>query len=376
MNEKKKQKKNDEGDPPKEDYPSIRRTDWVRKDLFRVNKRKWNDWRWQLRNRLTNNSYYEKNEVAPPLPMAITPYYYSVVYGSIPISNTVYPTENELIKSDGEYEDPLNEDGCSPVEGIVHRYPDRVLFLVTDQCATYCRYCTRSRRVGRRECATQSIEAGIKYINDHVEIRDVLISGGDPLTIDTFKLSKILMQLRSISHVDILRIGTKVPVVLPCRITKELVRMLKKYAPLYINIHFTHPDEITPEVEKACAMLADAGIPLGSQTVLLKGVNDDPEIIKELMLKLIKIRVKPYYLYQCDPIIGSAHFRTNVNVGKEIIKKLQGWITGFAVPKFVIDAPGGGGKIPIGNDGELGAAGRAHLLLNYKNEHYCYTDPS
>ena len=232
---------------------------------------------------------------------------------------------------------------------LVHRYPDRVLFLVTDFCSSYCRYCTRSHMIAGKgkSHASSDWDEALKYIREHSEIRDVLLSGGDPLTLPDEKLRYLFSELRSIPHVEIIRIGTKVPVVLPQRITPALVRLLRKFHPLYISIHFTHPEEITPEVSQACNRLADAGIPMGSQTVLLKGINDDPGVFKTLMHELLKIRVRPYYLYQCDPVPGSAHFRTPVDKGIEIIRSLRGFTSGYAVPHFVIDAPGGGGKIPI-----------------------------
>jgi lysine 2,3-aminomutase len=364
------------GGPQIEDYPSTKRTEWVRKNVFRASKRKWNDWRWQLRHRVLRTLETEGKY----LPGAITPYYYSLIHNkseSYPLSKTVMPDVKELIVTEDEMADPLGEEHDSPCCGIVHRYPDRVLFLVTSYCSTYCRYCTRSREVGHKDDLNEiQINKALEYIRSHLQIRDVLISGGDPLTMATGKLESIIKRVRAIPTVEIIRIGTKVPVVLPQRITKELVNMLKKYHPIFINIHFTHPDEITDEARKACAMLADAGIPLGSQTVLLKDVNDNTETMKSLMTKLVAIRVRPYYLYQTDLVAGTSHFRTTVKTGKEIIKSLQGNITGFAVPKYVIDAPEGGGKIPVGNDNQIGMNGLyKHVLRNYKGELYEYPDP-
>jgi lysine 2,3-aminomutase len=278
----------------------------------------------------------------------------------------------------GEADDPLGEDMDSPVPGLVHRYPDRVLFMVTDFCSTYCRYCTRSRMVGKSHDYCFNLdqwERAIKYIEATPAIRDVLLSGGDPLTLSDDRLDWMLSRLRRIPHVEFLRIGTKAPVVLPQRITPALTRMLKRYHPLWISIHFTHPDELTPETTQACARLADAGIPLGSQTVLLAGINDDVETMKRLMHGLLKIRVKPYYLYQCDPISGSSHFRTEVEKGLEIIRGLRGHTTGYAVPNYVIDAPGGGGKIPLLPDYVEGRDSDNLLLTNYKGGHYRYPDP-
>ena len=292
----------------------------------------------------------EKNviETEANLPIRITPYYASLISSSNPldaIRRTVVPTIEELNVSEGEAEDPLSEHQMQKTHCIVHRYPDRVLFLVTDFCSTYCRYCTRSHSVAKRSNHHSSMQQwleAIEYIKKNKNIRDVLISGGDPLTLPDNKLEFLLAQLRKIEHVEIIRIGTKVPVVLPQRITPELVKMLKKYHPLFLSIHFTHPEEITKETKLACNMLADAGIPMGSQTVLLKGINDNADIYKKLAHELLKIRVKPYYLYQCDPIEGSAHFRTSIEKGLEIMKKLRGFTSGYAIPYYVVDAPGGG----------------------------------
>ncbi|MCJ7829955.1 MAG: KamA family radical SAM protein, partial [Desulfobacterales bacterium] len=325
----------------------------------------WNDWQWQLRNRIRsvetlskiiNLSAEERKALEAQdggMPLAITPYYASLLdkmNPAHPLRRAVVPVGAELLQGAGEAEDPLGEESDSPVPGLVHRYPDRVLFLVTDSCSPYCRYCTRSRRVGRgagHEPGRARWENALAYIESRPEIRDVLISGGDPLTLGDEALEWLLTRLRRIPHVEIIRIGTKVPAVLPQRITGKLVRILKRFHPLWINIHFMHPDELTPETRTACTRLADAGIPLGSQTVLLKGINDDGETMKRLFQGLLKLRVRPYYLYQCDPIAGSAHFRTPVAKGLEIIRALRGHTTGLAVPHYVIDAPGGGGKIPL-----------------------------
>ncbi|NLI05400.1 MAG: KamA family radical SAM protein, partial [Actinomycetaceae bacterium] len=323
----------------------------------------WNDWRWQLQNRVTTQqgisrliklSASEKaafDRAGGKLPFAVTPYYASLIDPDNPnhaIRRTMIPDFREAIAGPGEAVDPLAEDETSPVPGLVHRYPDRVLFLVTNFCSAYCRYCTRTRIMSdtsRHPSSMSHWQAALRYIQAHQEIRDVLISGGDPLTLSDHKLEWLLKALRDIPHVEIIRIGTKAPVVLPQRITPKLVRMLEKYHPLYLSIHFTHPDELTPDVQKACALLAGAGIPLGSQTVLLSGINDDPDVMKRLMQGLLRFRVRPYYLYQCDPIIGSAHFRTPVDTGLQIIRALRGHTSGYAVPTYVIDAPGGGGKI-------------------------------
>ncbi|TFG39915.1 MAG: KamA family radical SAM protein, partial [Chromatiales bacterium] len=290
---------------------------------------------------------------------------------------TVVPVLGEFDTSRGENEDPLGEDSHSPVPGLVHRYPDRVLLLVTNFCSVYCRYCTRARMVGsvgERAVRKTDIEVALDYIEQNTVIRDVLISGGDPLSLDDDRLEYILRRLRKMPHVEFLRIGSKQPVVQPMRITPALTRILKRYHPLWMSLHFTHPDELTPEVAEACARLADAGIPLGSQTVLLKDVNDNVETMTKLVHGLLRNRVKPYYLYQCDPISGSAHFRTPVSKGVEIIRGLRGHTTGYAVPTFVVDAPNGGGKIPIAPDYVAGYEGDDLLLQSYDGGTYRYPD--
>jgi lysine 2,3-aminomutase len=354
----------------------------------------WNDWRWQLRERirdinklsrilqLSEDERAGSASSASQLPMAITPYYASLLQKDNPqqpLRRTVVPVAAEHVCSPGEAIDPLGEDHDSPVPGLVHRYPDRVLLLVTDFCATYCRYCTRSRLVGNRAKLAfnrAQLENALAYIESHSCVRDVLISGGDPLTLSDEKLEWLLARLHRIRHVEFLRIGTKVPVVLPQRITPALARMLRRYHPLWMSIHFTHPDELTPEIAEACGRLADAGIPLGSQTVLLAGVNDNVETMKELMHGLLRIRVRPYYLYQCDPILGSAHFRTPVEKGVEIIQGLRGYTTGYGVPMYVIDLPGGGGKIPVLPTCLVGRDGDDLLLKNYRGHIYRYPNPS
>jgi len=364
-----------------------------RKRFFpRTALKEWNDWRWQLRNRICDLetlgrmirlSDDERDALAgsaAALPLAITPYYMSLLDPWDPrhaLRRTVVPTVHERFRGSGEAEDPLNEDEDSPVPGIVHRYPDRVLFLVTGICSTYCRYCTRSRMVGHHGNHCQSAaqwENGLAYIASHPEIRDVLLSGGDPLTLSDDRLEWLLARLRQIPHVELLRIGTKAPIVLPQRITPALVRMLKRYHPLWISIHAAHPDELTQEAARACERLADAGIPLGSQTVLLVGINDDVETMKRLVHGLLKIRVKPYYLYQCDPIPGSSHFRTPVAKGLEVIRGLRGFTTGYAVPTYVIDAPGGGGKIPLLPEYLVGQENGDLLLRNYEGKLFRYPD--
>jgi lysine 2,3-aminomutase len=352
----------------------------------------WNDWQWQLRHRICSSkgaaailqlSRDEEDAIASfgkQLPVAFTPYYASLLDRNNPLHplrRAVIPVTAEFETSPGEAADPLGEDHDSPVPGLVHRYPDRVLFLVTDYCSSYCRYCTRSRMVGdgRTSHANPAQwERAIAYIEANTKVRDVLLSGGDPLTLSNERLEWLLSRLRKIRHVEFLRIGTKAPVVLPQRITPGLVRMLRRYHPLWLSIHFTHPEELTPETSQACERLADAGIPLGSQTVLLAGINDRVETMTQLFQGLLKIRVKPYYLYQCDPILGSAHFRTPVSKGLEIIKGLRGHTSGYAVPTYVIDAPGGGGKIPLIPDSVLGREGHDLILGNYQGRVFRYPD--
>jgi lysine 2,3-aminomutase len=320
-------------------------------------------------------------EIGGRLPMGITPYYASLMDPddpADPIRRMLIPVGAEFDRSTGEADDPLGEEHDSPVPGLVHRYPDRVLFLVTNFCATYCRYCTRARMVGHSgeyHFNHDQYQRAIDYIAEHTEVRDVLLSGGDPLTMNDERLEWILSRIRAIPHVEFLRIGTKVPAVLPQRITPSLTRMLRRYHPLWMSIHFMHPAEATAEVNQACSRLADAGIPLGSQTVLASGINDDVETMKRLMHSLLKMRVRPYYLYQCDPISGSSHFRTPVEKGLEIIAGLRGHTTGYGVPTFVIDAPGGGGKIPLIADPVVGRDSDFVLLRNYEGKTFRYPDP-
>lgn len=305
----------------------------------------------------------------------INPYYLSLIrYPGDPIWLQCIPDAVEL-QDKNALEDPLNEDGNSPVPSITHRYPDRVLFLVTSQCSMYCRFCTRKRKVSdSSKINSKYIRDGIEYIAAHPEIRDVVLSGGDPLMLTDYALEKILEPLRDIPHVEIIRIGTKIPCVLPQRVTPKLTKLIRKYHPVYINTHFNHPWECTPEAEKACGMLADAGCPVGNQTVLMKGVNDDPDVMLELHRKLLKMRVKPYYIYQADLTKGTKHFRTPVRVGLEIMDKLRGHTSGLAIPYYVIDAPGGGGKIPILPQYVLGRDGKNIILRNYKYEIFTYPD--
>lgn len=353
----------------------------------------WNDWRWQLRSRvrdlatlqrifdLSDDEEQAMTQLGGHLPVGITPYYAALMDREDPseaMRRQMIPVMNEFTRTVGEADDPLAEDAYMPVPGLVHRYPDRVLFLVTNFCATYCRYCTRARMVGQTgeyHFNKDQYQKAVDYIAAHPEIRDVLLSGGDPLTMNDDRLGAILGAVRAVPTVEFLRVGTKVPAVLPQRITPEFCKMLRKFHPFWMSIHFMHPAEVTPEVAQACERLADAGIPLGSQTVLSKDVNDDVETMKRLMHGLLKIRVRPYYIYQCDPISGSSHFRTPVEKGLEIIAGLRGHTTGYAVPNFVIDAPGGGGKIPLVPEAVVGRDGDFVVLRNYEGREFRYPDP-
>ncbi|MBC8319022.1 MAG: KamA family radical SAM protein [Desulfobulbaceae bacterium] len=308
----------------------------------------------------------ELDAVVSRYPMRINPYYLGLMNKKgDPLWNQAVPSLQEL-NDTVCFEDPLNEENLSPVANVIHKYPDRVLFLVTSQCAMYCRFCTRKRKVGTdgMVITRETIRAGIDYIRQHPEIRDVLISGGDPLLLDDDMLEEILSAVRAIPSVEIIRIGSRVPCTLPMRVTVKLAAMLKKYHPLYINTHFNHPCEITPESSLACKRLADAGIPMGCQTVLLRGVNDDPVVIKELMHKLLTIRVKPYYLFQTDMTRGTNHFRTSIETGRDIMRSLIGHTSGLAVPLYAVDAPGGGGKIPLMPD-YINEEGQKIVFTNY-----------
>jgi len=305
----------------------------------------------------------------------VNPYYLSLIrYPNDPIWLQCIPDAVEL-EDHNAPEDPLNEESDSPVPSITHRYPDRVLFLVTSQCSMYCRFCTRKRKVSdSTKINSKWIQGGVDYIAAHPEVRDVVLSGGDPLMVTDYVLERVLASLRAIPHVEIIRLGTKMPCVLPQRITPKLCKMLKKYHPIYVNTHFNHPWECTPEAEKACAMLADAGCPVGNQAVLMKGVNDDADVMLELHRKLLKMRVRPYYIYQADLTKGTNHFRTPVRKGLEIMDKLRGHTSGLAIPYYVIDAPGGGGKIPLLPQYVLGRNGKDIILRNYKYEIFTYPD--
>jgi lysine 2,3-aminomutase len=356
-----------------------------------VSLEQWNNWKWQLSHRiftfdkLKDVIHVTKSEKESirlcwhRFPMTITPYFSALLdpfNSRCPLRLQCIPRKNELFVGKNDMIDPCSEDRDTVVPNLVHRYPDRVLLLATTRCAVYCRYCTRRRFVGSREVdiTKENLDAICNYLRKNRKIRDVLISGGDPFLLEDSRLESILRALRAIRHIEILRIGTRVPVTLPMRVTESLVEMLHRYHPLFVNIHFTHPKEITPEVREACGLLTDAGVPLGSQTVLLRGINDQAPIIKKLVHELLKIRVRPYYLYQCDPVVGIGHFKTPISRGIEIIRSLQGFTTGYAVPTYVIDAPGGGGKIPIGPNYVLSHQNGIMTLRNYRREIYRYCE--
>ncbi|MCS6876745.1 MAG: KamA family radical SAM protein [Geminicoccaceae bacterium] len=359
-----------------------------------VQRAEWDDWRWQLRNRLRSLAQLERiftldeDERAAirrhegALPVGITPYYAALMDRedpAEPLRRTHIPVGAEYLSSPGEAEDPLGEDAHMVVPGLVHRYPDRVLFLATAFCSTYCRYCTRSRMVGDvggdHRFSYRQWERALAYIEATPTVRDVLVSGGDPLTLGDDRLDWLLGRLKRIRHVEFVRLGTKVPMVLPQRITRGLVRVLRRHRPVWLSLHATHPKELTREVEEACNRLADAGVPLGSQTVLLKGVNDDLVTLKTLFCGLLRLRVRPYYLFQCDPIRGSAHFRTPVEKGIELLEGLRGHTTGYAIPHFVVDLPGGGGKVPLVPEYLVGRDGDELVFRNFEGRLFRYHDP-
>ncbi len=303
----------------------------------------------------------------------INSYYLSLIrYPGDPIWLQCIPDKVELEDFDA-MDDPLMEDAMSPVPNITHRYPDRALFLVTSQCGIYCRFCTRKRKVGDYEkISMKGLESAFNYLEEHTEIRDVILSGGDPLMLTDTMLEKILKRLRTIKHIEIIRLGTRMPVVLPQRITQKLCNVIKKYHPIYVNTHFNHPWEITPESTEACEMLANAGVPVGNQMVIMKDINDDPAVVKDLMQKLLKIRVRPYYMYMADETKGANHFRTSIETGMKIVEALRGHTSGLAIPHFVIDAPGGGGKIPLLPNYVLHIDEEKIILRNYQNQVYSY----
>jgi len=358
-----------------------------------VSEEDWNNPTWQLKNRITSLAGLEKNLVlseeerngvilsGTKLAMAITPHFFNLIDREdpeCPIRRQIIPRVEETFISPYEMSDPCGEDSSMPVPGLVHRYPDRVLFLVTDRCAAYCRYCTRSRVVsgaGEQDLETD-YEAAFRYLEEHTEIRDVLLSGGDPLLFSDSKLEKILSRLREIKHIEFLRIGSRVPIFLPQRITPELCEMLQKYHPLFMSVHVNHPRELTLEVKEGLERLANHGIPLGNQAVFLRGVNDDLDTMKTLVHKLLMCRVRPYYLYQLDLIQGSSHLQAPVAKGIEIIEGLRGHTTGYAVPQYVIDAPGGGGKVPINPDYVLQKNDERVVIRNFEGKTYEYPEPA
>jgi lysine 2,3-aminomutase len=360
-----------------------------------ITVREWKNYKWQLNNSIktvaaferftgiifTEEEHEELEKTISKFPLSITPYYASLIkkenYRNDPIFKQAFPNPAELKISEYDMKDPLHEDKDSPTKGVTHRYPDRVLFLVSNRCAMYCRHCTRKRKVGDPDYipSREQILAGIYYIRKNRQIRDVLLSGGDPLMLSDDYLDWILTELNNIRHVQVVRIGSRIPVVLPYRITKELVHMLKKHHPLWLNTHFNHPRELTPSAQEALKKLANAGIPLGNQSVLLAGVNDCPQIMKELNQKLVQNRVRPYYLFQCDLSEGLTHFRTPIGKGIEIMESLVGHTSGFAIPRYVIDAPGGGGKIPVMPNYIVSWSTNKVVLRNYEGVITTYKEP-
>ena len=364
-----------------------------RKELFpNVTDEQWNDWKWQVKNRIETFEELSKYFTFEPeeaegikkalakFRMAITPYYLSLIDPNDPfdpIRRQAIPQGAECNIAPADLNDPLHEDEDSPAPGLTHRYPDRVLFLITDMCSMYCRHCTRRRFAGQKddESPSERIEKCLAYIEKTPQVRDVLLSGGDALMVSDQKLEYIIQRLRKIPHVEIVRIGRRTPVVCPQRITPELCDMLKKYHPIWLNTHFNHPNEFTPEAEQALARLANAGIPLGNQTVLLRGVNDCVHVMKKLMHELVRNRVRPYYIYQCDLSMGLEHFRTPVSKGIEIIENLRGHTSGYAVPTFVVDAPGGGGKTPVMPQYVISQSPDKVILRNFEGVITTYTEP-
>lgn len=356
-----------------------------------VTDEQWNDWHWQVKNRIESLEDLKKyitlsaeeegvKKTLETLRMAITPYYFSLMDindPNCPVRKQAIPSIKEIHKAEADLLDPLHEDEDSPVPGLTHRYPDRVLLLITDMCSMYCRHCTRRRFAGANDDAMpmDRIDKAIEYIAKTPQVRDVLLSGGDALLVSDETLEYIISKLRAIPHVEIVRIGSRTPVVLPQRITPELVEMLKKYHPIWLNTHFNHPKEVTPESKKACELMANAGIPLGNQSVLLRGINDCVHVMKRLVHDLVKMRVRPYYIYQCDLSMGLEHFRTPVSKGIEIIEGLRGHTSGYAVPTFVVDAPGGGGKTPVMPQYVISQAPHKVVLRNFEGVITTYTEP-
>ena len=365
-----------------------------RKQLFpEVTDEQWNDWKWQVKNRIETLEELKKyvsltaeeeegvKKTLTTLRMAITPYYLSLINPDDPhdpVRRQCIPTGFETHQAAADLLDPLHEDEDSPTPGLTHRYPDRVLFLITDMCSMYCRHCTRRRFAGQtdNECGMDRIEKALEYIEKTECVRDVLLSGGDALMVSDKRLEYIISRLRAIPHVEIIRLGTRTPVVCPQRITPELCAMLKKYHPVWLNTHFNHPNEVTAESRRACEMLADAGVPLGNQSVLLRGVNDCVHVMKHLVHELVKMRVRPYYIYQCDLSMGLEHFRTPVSKGIEIIEGLRGHTSGYCIPTFVVDAPGGGGKTPVMPQYVISQAPGKVVLRNFEGVITTYTEPT
>jgi lysine 2,3-aminomutase len=372
-------------------FPLDQRKNWYSGQGLWANvpAKDWNDWTWQLRNRITTLAQLEQWMTLTPdekegclfaahkLSLAITPYYFNLIdtkNPECPIRKQVIPNIKESYIAPGESSDPVGEEGTMPVPGIVHRYPDRVLFLVTDRCASYCRYCTRSRLVSNAQSYDfhPELEQGLKYIESHPEIRDVLISGGDPLLLSDAKIDSLLSRLRAIPHVEFIRMGSRIPVFLPQRITPELAEIFRKHGPIWMSIHTNHPKEVTQELAAACERLSLAGVPLGNQSVLLNGINDTVEVMKSLVHRLLMIRVRPYYLYACDLIEGSTHFRAPIQKGIEIIRGLRGHTTGYSIPQLVVDGPGGGGKIPLNPEYVQAIHDGVLELRNFEDRTYIY----
>jgi lysine 2,3-aminomutase len=361
------------------------------KDSFysQTTEEQWQSWKWQLQNRIHNREEVEKllslnfkekealKDIPKGLPFAVTPYYASLL--KIPeIRKTLIPHIHEKVHSEGEVIDPLNEEELSPIRSIIHRYPDRVVFLVTQQCAVYCRYCTRGRLAGKssEKFNKEDLEKGIQYISENSAIRDVIISGGDPLLLDDAALSDILKKIRAIPHVEIIRISSKIPVSMPMRFTNKLIDILKTNQPLILSVHINHPAEITKEFQEVAEKIADAGIMTGSQTVLLKGVNDSAGVMSDLMKKLLQCRIRPYSLYQLDPITGTSHFKTSIQQGLDIIQSMRGYISGYAIPHYIVDPPGGGGKIALTPDAILDRDENGYWLRNWQGKRVFYPDPA
>ena len=376
---------------PRDDAVSVVARNPPLSSLNPADNPRWNDWRWQVRNRIRT---YEElcrffpslanlpgiDQVALKYPLAITPYYASTIrkadYAD-PIFRMAVPHPQELRDPDFLHADPLEEDADMPVPGLVHRYRDRALLIATTTCSMYCRHCTRKRVAGTRENSISICRLGqvTAYLAAHPEIKDVIISGGDPFTMPTTLLERVLSAIRSVPSVEIIRIGTRTPVVLPQRITDELVRVLRKYHPIWVNTHFNHPNELTPEAQEACARLADAGVPLGNQSVLLRGINDDPHVIEQLCRTLVRNRIRPYYLFQCDLVRGVEHFRTPLSRGIEIMEYLRGRLSGIAIPNFVVDTPHGGGKIPILPNYVISTSPSHTVLRNFEGMLVNYPEP-